>query len=399
MFINDGRHHLRMRAPATFDLITLEPPPIGYAGAGALYSREFYELARTRLRPGAFISQWLPVYQVPGASSLSMVRAFVDVFPKAVLVSGAGMDLLLIGTTGPSIELDPVQLQQRLTDRPAVHADLRRLDLGTVPEIVGTFVGSAATMREGTASVAPMVDDRPVQEYGVRSLFSPDTTGLMAVTDLSRAAEWCPGCYRDGQPTGLAEGLDVYLSLLAVAYGAPAGDFARIRGLPPGERVVAGSAYLGAIVPESAEARNVLGVAFASRGDMARAVAEFRQALALSPEFPDTHWHLGAAFMTMGSVPQALEHLRRAVELDPRHGPAHYDLGRLLAQEDSAAALVHLRAAEGLMPESADVHNDLGAVLARLGRFAEATVQFERALALRPDDPDVLRNLAIASRK
>src|SRR5439155_1043132 len=32
VFVNDGRQHLKMRPPATFDLITLEPPPIAFAG-------------------------------------------------------------------------------------------------------------------------------------------------------------------------------------------------------------------------------------------------------------------------------------------------------------------------------------------------------------------------------
>ena len=50
VYINDGRHHLQMQPPASYDLITLEPPPIGYAGVAALYSREFYQLARTRLK-------------------------------------------------------------------------------------------------------------------------------------------------------------------------------------------------------------------------------------------------------------------------------------------------------------------------------------------------------------
>ena len=51
--INDGRQHLQMQPPGTYDLITLEPPPIAYAGVSALYSREFYALARSRLKPAA----------------------------------------------------------------------------------------------------------------------------------------------------------------------------------------------------------------------------------------------------------------------------------------------------------------------------------------------------------
>src|SRR5439155_26083910 len=97
VFVNDGRQHLQMQPPGSYDLITLEPPPIGYAGVSALYSTEFYALARTRLKPGGYISQWLPAYQVPGATTLAMIRAFVDLFPQAVLVSGAEADLILIG--------------------------------------------------------------------------------------------------------------------------------------------------------------------------------------------------------------------------------------------------------------------------------------------------------------
>ena len=52
VYVNDGRQHLRTNPPGSYDLITLEPPPIAYAGVAALYSREFYDLARSRLTAG-----------------------------------------------------------------------------------------------------------------------------------------------------------------------------------------------------------------------------------------------------------------------------------------------------------------------------------------------------------
>ena len=60
VYVNDGRNHLRMQPEARYDLITLEPPPVAHAGVSALYSKEFYALARSRLRPTGYISQWLP---------------------------------------------------------------------------------------------------------------------------------------------------------------------------------------------------------------------------------------------------------------------------------------------------------------------------------------------------
>ena len=127
VYINDGRQHLQMTPPGSYDLITLEPPPIAHAGVAALYSREFYELARSRLTSGGYISQWLPAYQVPAEISLAMVRAFIDVFPQSVLLSGTQAELLLIGTAAPRIENDPMKLAAALEHKVAVREDLARL--------------------------------------------------------------------------------------------------------------------------------------------------------------------------------------------------------------------------------------------------------------------------------
>jgi spermidine synthase len=331
VYVNDGRHHLQMRPPVTYDLITLEPPPISYAGVAALYSREFYALARTRLKPDGFISQWLPAYQVPAETTLAMVRAFVEVFPQAVLVSGAEADLLLIGTSGSSVRIDPGQLAAALANRPAVQLDLQRLALGGVREIVGTFVGSAQTLEQATRDISPVTDDRPIQEYGVRSLLDSGEAVPASVVDLRQVASWCPGCFVDGRPVPLVEGLDLYLALVARAYTASPADVARARHLAAQQgRTIAGSAYLGAIVPESADVHNAVGIAFAQRGRMDEAIAEFRDALRLDPDSAPTHWHLGAALAYRGARQEALEHLRRSVQLDPNNLDARHDLEAVL---------------------------------------------------------------------
>ena len=331
VYVNDGRHHLHMKPAASYDLITLEPPPIGYAGMAALYSREFYALARTRLTANGFMSQWLPAYQVPTATTLAMIRAFVDVFPHAVLLSGAEADLLLVGANGSRIEIDPVRLATALSRAPAVHADLKRLDLGRVTEIVGTFVGSAQKLAEATRDVDPVSDDRPIQEYGVRSLLNLGEAVPASVVDLTQIASWCPHCFIDGTLVPEADGLDAYLALLGRAYRATPAELARTRQISDRQpRFVAGSAYLGAIVPESADLHNTLGIAHAEHGRTDEAVVEFREAARLEPHSASTHWHLGAALAFEGARDEAIAHLRRAVELDPNNADARRDLDVVL---------------------------------------------------------------------
>ena len=333
IFVNDGRHHLLMAGAGkaggaggeNFDLITLEPPPIGYAGVASLYSEEFYALAKSRLKPKGFVSQWLPSYQVPAETTLSMIKSFVDVFPQSVLLSGAEADLILIGAND-RIELDPNQLFTNMSQRPAVRADLARLNLGTPREIVGMFLGSAQKLAEATRDAVPVTDDRPVQEYGVRSLLNLGEFVPGSVVDLSGVSAWCPNCFDHGMPDRVVEGLDVYLALLAHAYAATPEQGARTRQLADEGRVLAGSAYLGAVVPETADVHNDLGIAFASRGQIDAAIAEFRNALALDPNSAATHWHLGAALAERGALQEAQEHLRTSVHLDPSNLEAAHDL-------------------------------------------------------------------------
>ncbi|HKE85695.1 MAG TPA: hypothetical protein VKB50_18165, partial [Vicinamibacterales bacterium] len=330
VYVNDGRQHLQMQPASSYDLVTLEPPPIAYAGVAALYSREFYELVRSRLKTGGYVSQWLPAYQVPSRTALAMIRAFIDVFPQAVLVSGAEADLLLLGVNDSHIEIDPARVAAALSHAPAVEADLRRLDLGSVREIVGTFLASARTLHEATKDTTPSSDDRPMQEYDVRSLLNLGEAVPASVVDLTQVASWCPRCFVDGVPVPLVDGLDTYLALLDLAYTSSPSELASVRRLAGSRpRVIEGSEYLGAVVPETADVHNLLGIARASRGAIDDAISHFREVLRLEPDSAVTHWHLGAALAAKGARREALEHLRRSVELDPTNAFAQSDLSTL----------------------------------------------------------------------
>jgi spermidine synthase len=368
--INDGRQHLLMQPEGSYDLITLEPPPIAYAGVSALYSKEFYELAKSRLKVDGYVSQWLPAYQVPVSTTLAMIRAFVDVFPQSVLLSGAESDLILLGTNGSRIEIDPDRVAAALARAPEVQADLDRIGLGRVREIVGSFVGSSRTLAEATISADPVTDDRPVQEYDVRSLLNFSRVVPGSVMALDRIGEWCPRCYANGAPTPVVSGLDTYMSLLGIAYGAAPAEVARARALAEQTpRVLADSAYLGMIVPESAATHNALGIGWAAQGRIDEAMAEFLKALALDPEDASTHWHLGAGFASQNRRQEALEHLQRSAQLDPGNGLVQHDLGVLLADAgrwDEAAD--HLENALQLDPTSDELRRNLAAVREQMAR-------------------------------
>jgi hypothetical protein len=340
VYLNDGRQHLLMQPEGTYDLVTLEPPPISHAGVASLYSREFYALARSRLKPGGYVSQWLPAYQVPAETTLAMVRAFVDVFPRSVLLSGSQAELLLLGTTAPSIGIDPRAVQTALEHAPAVREDLERFDLADPTEIVGTFVASAATLARATVASAPVTDDRPLQEYGVRSAIGASLMGVPAsLFNLSEVAAWCRTCFSGDEPVPAVAGIDLYLALMEQAYTSPVSEVAAAAAAGNGQRTILGSRYLGAVVPDSravsdllsaapgsARARYDEGSALLERGRYAEAAARFRAALPEMAGSAELHNNLGVALASMGDVRGAREHFREAVRLDPGFTEARQNL-------------------------------------------------------------------------
>jgi Flp pilus assembly protein TadD len=361
-----------------------------------------------------------------------MVRAFVDVFPQSVLLSGAKADLLLLGTKDAPLEVDPERLSSALSRAPAVQEDLQRLALGSVREIVGTFIGSARNLIEATRDTVPATDDHPIQEYSVRSLLNlgrSAATPSPSLIDLTQIPTWCPRCFVDGKPVPLIEEMDTYLTLLDQFYTAPPSTAPAI---PYGSRTVDGSAYLGAILPDSSDVHNILGIAMMKRGRFERAVSEFREALRLSPDSAAAHWQLGKALASRREG-EALDHLRRSVELDPANHAARYDLATALfeARQDDEAlkhfqvalpslpnapvaynglgiglvsrgkvveGIAQFREAIRLAPSYVEAYNNLGTALAFQGKKDEAVEQFQRALTLQPDYVEARRNLSIVQR-
>jgi spermidine synthase len=129
------------------------------AGVAALYTGEFGEAARARLRPGGVFCQWAHTYEIAEQDLRSIVRTFAAVFPQGTMWLVGESDLLLIGS--PSGNVDS-----------GVAGVAERSRLGSVPALLAD-VGVPA-------SAAPFV---PL------SLFAGGPAGALCVRRPSRAAD------------------------------------------------------------------------------------------------------------------------------------------------------------------------------------------------------------------
>lgn len=81
LYLEDGRNVLLTDRHRQYDLITIEISSIWFAGSTNLYSREFYELAHSRLRPGGVLQQWVQLHHVSPREIASELATARSVFP------------------------------------------------------------------------------------------------------------------------------------------------------------------------------------------------------------------------------------------------------------------------------------------------------------------------------
>jgi hypothetical protein len=124
----DGRAYL-LRSGKQFDVIEADALRPNSAYSGNLYSWEYFQMLRARLKPGGFAVTWAPTERV--------LASFLGIFPHAILVDG-----IAIGSEQP-IAAEPAEILGRLTD-PFTSAYYRRVggDLRPLVDnlVAGRFV-------------------------------------------------------------------------------------------------------------------------------------------------------------------------------------------------------------------------------------------------------------------
>ena len=151
--------------------------------------------------------------------------------------------------------------------------------------------------------------------------------------------------------------------------------------------------------PDDAGTHNNLGATLEQLGRVDQAAAEYRESLRRAPEAAATHSNLGRALLAMGRPDEAAAELREALRLDPTLTTTQYLLGTALAEQgrlDEAVVAFQIALRDPVLAGTPEVHNDFGVVLGRLGRRAEAVIQFREALRLNPNFEAARANLATA---
>jgi spermidine synthase len=187
--IDDGRNFLAM-TDETFDMITADPIHPRITGVGYLYTREYYEAIKRKLRPGGVVTQWMPMYNISPRSFDVAFRTFAEVFPYATFwyVRGHG---LFVATAQPTT-IDCANLT-RMFNVPAVRDDFASIEISSPFQLLGHLLMDRQHVTRYLARTPDNqinTDDNAFLEYHTPFEFLGRTDAI--VPDLIKHAGWNP---------------------------------------------------------------------------------------------------------------------------------------------------------------------------------------------------------------
>ena len=300
--IGDGRNFLQASS-AAYDVIISEPSNPWMSGLAALFSREFFLLARARLRPGGVMLQWVQSYNLAPEHLKMVVATFREAFPATSIWEPTPGDFLLLGRVD-RVPLDARRLRERWETEPRVRADFERLGMGGWAGLLGLFVLGEEDAARLAAGARLNTDDRLPLEFGApRALYLETSLPNRAMVASFRSAD-LPALTPESAPLIDQRGNRYWVGVGCLRRGDPAAALAHF------ERVLQ-------LDPTHTPAAIAAAMAALQLGRPAPALDFAQRALARPPAPPAALFLAGVSAWWLGRGEEAGSYLERASALEP----------------------------------------------------------------------------------
>jgi len=296
--------------------------------------------------------------------------------------------LMVADVGGEKVEWVPSDQLARVN--PVVAQVAQKLQPGRVSDVVpladGFLLVKLEGYKKGRDLTLPEVADRITQalaretenrligdwiEYYLRRTYLVDSLGRR-VGDRPR-----PGA--EGGAAGRAE---AYLNR-GVAY-AKKGDL---------DRAIADFTKAIELRPGLAKVYINRGKAHDVKGDHDRAIADYTKAIELKPDHAEVYNDRGAAYADKGQFDRAIADFTKAIKLKTGNAKAYGNRGVVYAEKGELdRAIADCMKAIQLKPGDAEAHSRRGAVYRAKGEFDRAIADYTKAIELKPDFAEAYSN-------
>ena len=402
MVFNDGRNHLLL-SPKKYSLIISDATNPLTFDSWTLYTREFYELCRSKLKPGGIFCQWVPI-PLPSDAIKVILRTFKTVFPHTSFWVIYGSSQCLMLGTPERLQIDYQDFSQKLPQALKT-CDFTSYDVNTPEKFLSFFMLGEDELEkylEGFHKIN--TDDLPDAQFhgghnkeGIRTcleMLKYQDTIMPYLTNLGE------------EKTKVEQTLKNYLSISRLLSTGFLNDseFEYRKALAFANQVnMADDKNIACMLefgpkrkeyflervkqnPRDANAHNSLGYIYWKEGNYPEAIDELKKAVALNPDFANAHINLAQTYIEGGLLDEGVEKLFEVMELNPS-----LDVLNMIRQELS---LVHLIRKSKYHKNDPQLYLDLANVQLERGDIDKALQAFQQASTLKQDDPNILSSMA-----
>jgi predicted membrane-bound spermidine synthase/tetratricopeptide (TPR) repeat protein len=404
----DGRNYI-LATPKYYDIITAEPSNPWIAGIANLYTREFYQVIKSKIKDDGIFAQWFHNYSMSPDDFRMVFRTFVEAFPHVSLWSMKESDFLLIGSKQEH-PFDYAAVKKIYDNNPMLRSDFQYLGLSDVYAAQGFYRMNRDGFLAFSKGADINTDDGAELEFSAPKNLRRPTTELnrQLMTPHLIEAPWLKS-----RPAEVSEAMHHYY--MAESYTA---SISRNRALAELEKAIKLESnnpkfYLlqAKILLDQDKSTEGAKAAFAA---LERDKTAIPEVLAMSDEFylPDAkavyskiiqmgtkevlpYLGLGNIALHAGEISEAEKWFSQAREIDREHPAVLLAWGRLMAaqaraQTDEGQSKTQLQEAREFLEksktkgeDSATIHSELGDIYFRLSMWDKAAAAYEEALRLR----------------
>lgn len=169
---DDGRNHLQL-SREQYDYIAVAITGAAFAGSSNIYSRDFFEVVNSRLRPDGVFMLWIQVHHVYPEDVRSVVYTLRSAFPHVHMYTDAGQTQGFLLASRAPLTIDPRTVTQNLAS-PRLYRTIQSHGLGWMLDLTerSVFTTEEELQRFFTA---PGVGSPPVLLTDLRPLFEYKT--------------------------------------------------------------------------------------------------------------------------------------------------------------------------------------------------------------------------------
>ncbi|WP_455200448.1 fused MFS/spermidine synthase [Kaarinaea lacus] len=165
---NDARNTLLLE-DVKYDLIAAQPSHPWLSRASTVFTKEFFEVVKSRLNEGGIYGQWLSMFNMDATTMRAIIQAFYAVFPEGFTMADVGTgDFLMFGSSKP-MQFDLDRVASRFNEE-RIKAGLAFHDMEYPQDLLWYFALSRDQAIKAAGDMVPNTDMNILSEVRLSAL-------------------------------------------------------------------------------------------------------------------------------------------------------------------------------------------------------------------------------------